>query len=213
MGNLFDYNGKFFSTMSKVADSIILGLLWLVCSIPVITIGASSSAFYYAYTKCVQQDRGSVLGAFFHGFKTCFKHATVSWLALIVLAAVEIFDFFLLLAQGGASSIALILLAIVVLFMIGIVLMALCLFPYIARYENTWIESVKNCILILFSNFFWVALLLPILLVAVLTAISIPFMILFAPSAYMFFANKILEHVFRKYMRKEDLEAQQLYDL
>ena len=212
MGNLFDYNGKFVTTMSKVADSVILGLLWLVCSIPVITIGASSSAFYYAYTKCIQQERCSVWSAFFHGFKTGFKHATVSWLALIVLAAVEIFDFFLLLAQGGASPIATILLAIVVLFMIGIVLMALCLFPYIARYENTWIESVKNCVLILFSNFFWVVLLLPILLVAVLTAVSIPFMILFAPSAYMFFANKILEHVFQKYMREEDLEAQQQYE-
>lgn len=212
MGNLFDYNGKFVTTMSKVADSIILGLLWLVCSIPVITIGASSSAFYYAYTKCIRQERGGVWSAFFHGFKTGFKHATVSWLALIVLAAVEIFDFFLLLSQGGTSPIATILLAIVVLLMIGIVLMALCLFPYIARYENTWKESIKNCILILFSNFFWVVLLLPILLVAVLSAISIPFMILFAPSVYMFFANKILEHVFQKYMRWEDLEAQQQYE-
>ena len=212
MGNLFDYNGKFVATMSKVADSIILGLLWLVCSIPVITIGASSSAFYYAYTKCIRQERGGVWSAFFHGFKTGFKQATVSWLVLIVLAAVEIFDFFLLLTQGGTSPIATILLAIVVLLMIGIVLMALCLFPYIARYENTWIESVKNCILILFSNFFWVVLLLPIFLVAVLSAISIPLMILFAPSAYMFFANKILEHVFQKYMRREDLEAQQQYE-
>ena len=115
MGNLFDYNGKFVATMSKVADSIILGLLWLVCSIPVITIGASSSAFYYAYTKCIRQERGGVWSAFFHGFKTGFKHATVSWLVLIVLAAVEIFDFFLLLSQGGPSPIATILLAIVVL--------------------------------------------------------------------------------------------------
>lgn len=209
MANLFDYNSKFFSAMSKIADCIILGVLWLVCSIPVVTIGASSSAFYYAYTKCIRQERGGAWSAFFHGFKTGFKQATVSWLILIVLAAVEIFDFFLLLARGGTSPIATILLAIVVVFMIGIVLMALCLFPYIARYENTWIESVKNCVLILFSNFFWVVLLLPILLVAVLTAISIPFMILFVPAAYMFFANKILEHVFQKYMRPEDLEAEQ----
>lgn len=209
MLNLFDYNSKFYSTMSKIADCLILSILWLVCSLPVFTIGASSCAFYYAYQKCVQQERGITWGAFFHGFKTSFKQATVSWLALIVLAAVEIFDFFLLLARGGVSPIATILLAVVILFMIGIVLMALCLFPYIARYENTWIESVKNCVLILFSNFFWVALLLPILLVAVLTAVSVPLMVLFAPSAYMFFANKILEHVFQKYMRPEDLEAEQ----
>ncbi len=209
MANLFDYNGKFYSTMSKIADCIVLGLLWLVCSLPVITIGASSCAFYYAYTKCIRQECAGVWSAFFHGFKANFKQATVSWLAMIVLAAVELFDFFLLLARGGDSPIAMILLAIVVLFLIGIVLMALCLFPYIARYENTWTESVKNCVLILFSNFFWVALLLPILLAAVLTAVSIPLMVLFAPSAYMFFANKILEHVFQKYMRPEDLEAEQ----
>lgn len=212
MANLFDYNGKFFSTMSKVADCVILGILFLVCSIPIVTIGASSTALYYAYTKSIRQDRGGVFGAFFHGFKTGFKQATISWLALIVLAAVEIFDLFLLLAQGGASPIATILLAIVVLLMIGIVLMALCLFPYIARYENTWMECIKNCVLIVFSNFFWAALLFLILLAAVLTAVCIPIMIIFLPAIYMFFANRILEYVFQKYMRPDDLQAQQQFE-
>ena len=212
MPNLFDYNSKFFSVMSKIADGIILGALWLVCSLPVFTIGASSCAFYYAYTKCIQQDRGSAWKTFFHGFKTGFKQATVSWLVLLVLTAVELFNCYVLMAGGGASSIATILLAIVVLFLIGIVMMSLLLFPYIARYENTWKECVKNCILILFSDFFWVILLLPILILAVLMAVSIPFMFLFAPAAYMFFANKILEHVFQKYMRLEDLEAQRQYE-
>ena len=212
MANLFDCNNKFFSTMTKVADGIILGILWLVCSIPLITIGASSAAFYYAYTKCIRQERGYVLEAFFHGFKTSFKQATVGWLVLIVIAAIELFDCFVLITMGGSSPISGVLLAVVILILIGITLMALCFFPYIARYENTLKESLKNCLLILFSNFVWAVLLFLILCAAVLAAVCFPILSIIMPAAYMFFANKILEHVFRKYMQPDDLKAQQQFD-
>lgn len=212
MANLFDYNNKVFSALSKVADSVILGILWLVCSISVITLGASSAAFYYAYTKCIRQERGYVLEAFFHGFKTNFKQATLSWLILIALAVFGFFDCFVLIAIGGTSPISSVLLAIMILVLFVLSLLALCLFPYIARYENTWKESIKNSLLILFSNFLWAVLLLLILFAAAFLAVCIPILSIFMPAAYMFFANKILEHVFQKYMQPDDLKAQQEFE-
>lgn len=43
---VFDINGKFFKTLTKAGDFIILTLLAMVCSIPVITIGASLTAVF-----------------------------------------------------------------------------------------------------------------------------------------------------------------------
>lgn len=212
MANLFDYNNKVFSVLSKVADSVMLGILWLICSIPVITLGASAVAFYYAYTKSIRQESGYALESFFQGFKTNFKKATLSWLILIALAVFGFFDCFVLIAIGGASPISSVLLAIMILVLVILSLLALCLFPYIARYENTWKDSLKNSLLILLSNFLWAALLLLILAAAVFLSVCIPMLCIFMPAAYMFFANKILEHVFKKYMQPEDLKAQQKFE-
>ena len=44
MGGLFDYDSKLFQLLLRVSDLVALSLLWLLCSLPVITIGASTSA-------------------------------------------------------------------------------------------------------------------------------------------------------------------------
>ena len=41
MGGLFDYDSKLFQLLLRVSDLVALSLLWLLCSLPVITIGAS----------------------------------------------------------------------------------------------------------------------------------------------------------------------------
>ena len=39
------------SAVSRLIDLIVAGLYWLICSLPVITIGAASTALYYAVKK------------------------------------------------------------------------------------------------------------------------------------------------------------------
>lgn len=55
MGGLFDYDSKLFQLLLRVSDLVALSLLWLLCSLPVITIGASTSALYYTAMKLVRQ--------------------------------------------------------------------------------------------------------------------------------------------------------------
>lgn len=38
MGGLFDYDSKLFQLLLRVSDLVALSLLWLLCSLPVITI-------------------------------------------------------------------------------------------------------------------------------------------------------------------------------
>ena len=52
--------------LSAVIDIIWAGLLWLVFSLPLFTIGASSTALYYAVVKSIRHDRGRVSSCFFN---------------------------------------------------------------------------------------------------------------------------------------------------
>ena len=46
MMKLFSMDGKLLENFNKITDLITLNLLWLICCLPVITAGASTSALY-----------------------------------------------------------------------------------------------------------------------------------------------------------------------
>ena len=47
--------------LSALTDVILAGLMWFVCSVPIITIGASSTALYYVTVKSIRHERGRLV--------------------------------------------------------------------------------------------------------------------------------------------------------
>ena len=58
---MFEYDGRLFRILSFLADMIILQLIWVVFSIPLFTIGASTTAAYYAAMKKLEYWQHTVL--------------------------------------------------------------------------------------------------------------------------------------------------------
>ena len=196
------------STVARVADTVTLGILWLICSVPIFTIGAASAAFYYAYNKCIRQKQDYAWKTFFTSFKSNFKQATQIWLIVLAVLAVAIADCYLLsLMKANVLVIFLQMLCILLLFT-GCSWM-LYLFPYLSRFDNPNRRVMKNAALIALANAPQSILLLGIFAVCVVGFICAPLLNLFIPSIYICLANRIQEKIFRKYMRTEDLEAQQ----
>lgn len=85
-------NDSFFGRLMYRLGVIVIGnLLFLVCSIPVVTVGASLSGLYYLCLRARRDKcRGNVriLQTFFRGFRDNFKQATIGWLAMLLLAVV-----------------------------------------------------------------------------------------------------------------------------
>ena len=61
-----------------------LNILWLVCSLPIITIGASTTALIYSCMK-LRKDEGYPTRNFFHSFKENFGQSTLIWLLYLVV--------------------------------------------------------------------------------------------------------------------------------
>ena len=51
MNDFFDLDAPLFRFLTRVADMVILSLLWLIGSLPLFTLGISSTALYYAVNK------------------------------------------------------------------------------------------------------------------------------------------------------------------
>ena len=72
----FGYDGPIMSFLSKVADLFILNVLTLLFSIPLITIGAATTAAHYTALK-IRREEGHVIGCFWKSFKENLKQSTV----------------------------------------------------------------------------------------------------------------------------------------
>lgn len=73
------------SGMSRIFDMMCLNVLWLVCSLPIFTIGASTTAMYTVMLKVVKNEEGYIVKGFFKAFKENFKKSTIIWLILLVI--------------------------------------------------------------------------------------------------------------------------------
>ena len=89
----FNYDNPVWRFIGKLGDLILLNILWIVCSIPVFTIGASTTAVYYVTLKLARDEGDSTIRSFFHSFKSNFRQATAIWLILLAAGIVLGIDF------------------------------------------------------------------------------------------------------------------------
>ena len=205
---LFNFDNVFFRGMNKLVDCVYVSFLWLICCIPIFTIGASTSALYYTVHKSIRGGRAYVGRSFFHAFRQNFKQATLSWLVMLLVLLVLIFDAWFMremLAQGEQIGVMFYVYCVGILFAVG---WGCYMFPYVARFENTVKATLKNAVLLELRHLPWSLLLILLsLLEAFLIWLIWPLIFILPAFIYLVF-NEILERIFRRYMSEEDLKRE-----
>lgn len=136
--------------LSKTADLILLNALFLICALPVITIGASLTALFSATMKLAKNEEGYLIKNFFTAFKENFRQSTTIWCILLIIGVIAVFDFLFIPASlpyiGGVLHL---LLGIVILLTL---LAAVYVFPCLAKFEGSLAIIIKNSFLIGMAN-------------------------------------------------------------
>ena len=145
----FSYDSKFSQLVLRICWACYLNLLWFVFSIPVITIGASTTALYYVSLKIVREEEHNITGLFLRAFKQNFKQATVLWLIMLAIGSILGGDFYILahLRSHTTGSLAVfwtLLLALVIAVTVLYVIILIYLFPLTASVVNTNLAMIKN---------------------------------------------------------------------
>lgn len=132
--------------LSRLCDFMLLNILWVVCSIPLFTIGASTTALYTVMLKIVRNEEGYIVKGFFGAFKENFKKSTIMWLILAAVGIVLGIDS--RVAAGMTSTMRMIFQSAFIIFGIVWVCVVIYTFPLTARYENTIKNTFKNALLL-----------------------------------------------------------------
>lgn len=204
MSSFFSQEKGWVRCVNKVVDCICLNFIFLITCIPIFTIGTAFTALYYTVQKTIKNDRGYIGAEYWNAFKTNFKQSTLLWLVLLLISAIMAVDIWILYSvhQTGASLgkayiFFVVLLAIEVLWM-GYV------FPYIARFQNTTKEILRNVTVMAILNLPKTILSFINLAIGAVVVYFAPVALFVVPIICACVQNSILEKIFRKYMSEED---------
>lgn len=208
----FNYENPVWRFIGKFFDIMILNVLWFVCSIPIVTIGASTTAVYYVTLKLVRDEEGTTVKSFFKSFRDNFKQSTIIWLLLLLTGAVIGFDmYFFLMLETEASIFRTVMISIFGGFGIVYLCIGLYVFPLQSRFYNPVKRTVFNAFFMSIRHFLQTLGMLaidigiPVLALFVAPVLQ-PILFLFGFPLIAFINSYMFTGIFEKYMPKKEEE-------
>ncbi|MBQ9165674.1 MAG: DUF624 domain-containing protein [Oscillospiraceae bacterium] len=195
-----------------LCDLMVVNWLWIICSLPIITIGPATCALFTVTLKLAKDEPLRLLKTFFEAFRENFKQGLVLGLIAVGLFIVGVTDFLFALEQVGLfRNLFLVVAAIVICLLLIFISYA---FALQARFENNLKGHIKNAFLLAVCSPGWTVLMgavyvLPIagilfwpeLFVQVLGFVYI----MMAVSGPAFLGSFILKHIFARFGDEEAL--------
>lgn len=207
---LFNYDNPIWRFIGKFWDILIVNLLWAVCCIPVVTIGASTTALYYVTLRLVRDEDGYTIRSFFKSFKENFKQATVIWLIFLVVGLIVGFDLYFVLVAMEQSTLRTVGTAVFLAMLFIWLAMFTFVFPLQCRFYNPVKRTIFNAFFMSIRHIFHTIGMIAIDVgLVVLTFTLVPQLMLFGFALIAFVNSYFLNAVFNKYIPKSDREDDQ----
>jgi uncharacterized membrane protein YesL len=204
---LFNYDSKFMRFFLFLSHITLLNLIWLICCLPIITVGAATAAQHYSVKQLINEDT-HVFKNFKIGFKTYWKPATILWLIFAILAAIFIFDYKLINANELPAE--MLILGISVLAFITLLFVMIWAYPVMINFVGSVKELFFNAFMF---SFMYAPLTLASLAMTGVMAAGIlrnmylaALLILFGPTLIVFASLTLFEKAFAKYRNVDNNE-------
>lgn len=139
-GGVLAYDGKLIGFLNKAGEIILLNIVFLLCCLPVVTIGPALTSLYYATMKSIRRERGYPVTEFWNSMKrTMKKGILLTLMSLCVMGALLFGRIYAMDSEGELTAKALLYDFFILLAAGGLVY----LFPVLSRFEMKLTKMVK----------------------------------------------------------------------
>lgn len=217
MNRVFNFEGPVFTFLSRLADLFWLNLLFIICCIPVITIGAAQTALYYVTLKMAKDEEGYITRSYFKAFRDNFVQATVIWIVFLAVATVMFLDFRIanvgsmteIFGNEAVSNVVVVAVGVMTIVML---MTHTYVFPILAQFDNTVANTIRNAFLISIRHLPYTFLMMiiaaiPVALIWFSPALLIVVLIMFSTVAYI--NSKFFNRIFVLYMPKDQADGEE----
>lgn len=185
--------------LTKIANLLLLSLLWVIFSLPIVTLGAATSALYASVYHCLIGERTALFKTFLRTFKHSFSQATVAWLFYVTIVGIFILNWFLIQQRLDASWLNQFSQVFLLILSIGLLPVLFLMLAYISRFRDPLKKIFLNCVMLLLLNFTKYLWLLITLLVVGTFIWLIPISVVILPAYGSQLLGKKAEEIFIRY--------------
>jgi len=201
MSGFFNMDGPFYRIGALIADVMILNFYWILFSLPLFTIGASTTALYYVMTRRISDREGYLFRDFWTSFKSNFKQATIIWLIFLAALTILLINIQNINLIGNIKTFVY---PVQIFFLLELILCYLYILPIIARFEISLKDSFKTAFFMAnrhpLTSVCCIVIGCAVLLASYITII----LSLAAMGLYVFLTSYLFIRVFRKYRPEID---------
>lgn len=204
MKKLFDSGNVLWRAVSRLADYMMLSLCWLLCSLPLVTLGATCTALYDCAAHCFHDGEEGMFRRFFRTLKNELGRGVLISLVWGVLAAV-LYIGYQVLYQQAAGSTGWTVFSLVYLCSLFIPLATLSWVICVnSRFAYPFGTLHRNAFIFAFAHLSQSIVMVVTEVMAVILTVNLPFLIVILPAALAHLHTRFVEKVLHKYMPKED---------
>ena len=204
MGGFFNAESFIWKPFGYFADILLLSLLWFLCSLPVITLGAATTALYDSVAHGFRYGERQVYGRFFRTFRTELLGSipsTLLWL-LVVGGCYWLLKRFV--SAAGASDLSVVAAVAGLVLLIVITGIGCWVFPVLSRFTFRFTGLNLTALKLAFSHLPSTLLMSVSLWFCIYLCVRFLVPVFVLPALLMLFWTLFSEPVFRKYMPGED---------
>lgn len=139
---MFSYNGKVFKVMEVIGNVCYVNLLWLISSLPIITIPASTSAMLGVMKDFSEGNEPSVSKGFVSHFKKYLKKSSVIGLFQFLIGFVLVVDLQVIWNLEGIPQY--IMISLIGLLALTFIFMSFYIYPLLVESDMSYRELIKN---------------------------------------------------------------------
>ena len=198
MNSIFKLDGPVFTILNKFCDILILSILWMLFSLPVVTLGASSAALYHSVHKVLLNGEGYVFSTFWNSFRTNLKQGVLLTLILIPLAIFVVISWFFSDGVGRTHILGIIYFAVSILCALLFLILLTTIFPLLSRFYMTIPNLLKATIALGITRIGFTLMLIVIFLMCASAFLVAPVTGFVLPACFAMAAERILEPGFKK---------------
>lgn len=216
---IFNPENRVWSFIAKVADMFLLQILWLICCLPIFTIGASSAALWKCLVALAQDREGKPFGSFFRAFKTSFKTATGVWaahLGLILFLFGDLYICVTMTKNGQYGDIMMFFFGVLAVLGVLFLLTSFWFYPLSGVYTHFGFKKVmKNSVFLTMRHFAHTLTSVFLMIVAGVLCYYFSSVIILLPILTCYICAKVMAWIFKRYPNpsdeyyEEDLQAAQ----
>ena len=146
MSRFFNMESPVFQFLSRLADLMILNVIFLITCIPIVTIGAAWTSLSYMTMKMIRNEESYIVRGYFKSFKQNFKQSTIMWLIVLVAGFVLYMDYRIMSVMTDVPGHNIILIGIYAVTLLSLFVLQY-LFPLVAKFYNSTKNMFRNALL------------------------------------------------------------------